>query len=210
MYHITAIIPALNEEKTIENIIETVKKVDLIDNIIVISDGSTDDTAYIAKKTGVNVIEFNMNKGKGAAVKSGFEYSETDIVLFLDADLLGLTPKHITNLILPIISDEYSMTIGIFTKGRFKTDFAQKITPFLSGQRAIRGDLFKKIPNIDISKYGLEMTITKYFINNDIKFKEIPLNNLTHLVKEEKMGVLNGFKERFRMYLDISKFLIRS
>jgi len=210
MYHITTIIPALNEEKTIKNIIEAIKQVDLIEDIIVVSDGSQDKTAFIAKESNVEVLEFSINRGKGSAVRSGFENSKGNIILFLDADLVGLTSKHITDLILPIVFEDYEMSIGIFTHGRFKTDLAQKITPFLSGQRAIKRELIDKIPDIDISKYGLEIAITKFVQRNNIRVKEIPMKNLTHLMKEEKMGILNGIKERFKMYLDISKFLIKN
>lgn len=210
MYHITAIIPALNEEKTIKNILDTVKRVDLIDEVIVVSDGSKDDTAFIAKSSNVKVIESKINRGKGLAVKSGIEISQGDIFVLLDADLVGLTPKHITDLIIPVITDSYEMSIGVFTKGRVKTDFAQKVTPFLSGQRAMKRKIIENVTDLDIYRYGLEIAITKYSQRNNALIMEVPMNNLTHLMKEEKMGFIKGLKERIKMYLDISKFIIKN
>lgn len=208
MYFITAIIPAFNEEKTIGKVISTVKKVDLVDNIIVVSDGSKDDTVYIANKFNVEVIELKENLGKGCAIKRGVEESKGNILVFLDADLVGLTPEHITSLLTPLISDEYHMSIGVFNHGRIYTDFAQKITPFLSGQRAIKREIFDEVPNIDIMNYGVEMALTKFIKQNRFKVIEVPLKDLTHLMKEEKMGIIKGFKERLKMYLEILKFII--
>lgn len=210
MNSITAIVAAYNEEETIASVIETVKSSDLIDYIIVISDGSTDDTANIASKYDIRVLEIDTNKGKGAAVMKGLEYCRaSDIVILLDADLIGLNKEHIEDLLLPIIEDRADMTIGIFSGGRMSTDLAQRLTPFLSGQRAIKKDLLDKVRNKDINQYGLEASITKYVKNEKIRVKEVKLRKLTHRTKEEKLGMLKGFKLRMKMYLDVAKALIK-
>ena len=67
------------------------------------------------------------NIGKGAAIKKGFEKTDSEILLFLDADLIGLNTGHIYSLINPIINDSADMAIGIFSKGRLITDFPQFI-----------------------------------------------------------------------------------
>ncbi|WP_425447475.1 glycosyltransferase family 2 protein [Dethiothermospora halolimnae] len=208
MYKITAIIPAFNEEETIGDILKTIKKIDLIEEIIVVSDGSTDRTIDIAKSLNVEVVELSNNIGKGGAVKRGVEKSHGDIVLFLDADLIGLRSEHVTRLLLPVISDECDMSIGVFDNGRFITDLAQKLTPFLTGQRAIKTEVFNDIPNIEITRYGIEVAITKHVTKNNINIKSVTLENITHVMKEEKMGLIKGATERLKMYRDILKFLI--
>ena len=70
MYSITAIIAAYNEEKTIEKVLIEVKKVKTIDKIIVVSDGSRDRTAEIARQLDVEVIELSENVGKGGMYPS--------------------------------------------------------------------------------------------------------------------------------------------
>ncbi|MFW6148438.1 MAG: glycosyltransferase family 2 protein, partial [Atribacterota bacterium] len=65
--NISTIIPAYNEENTIEDIIKTVKKIPEIDKIIVVSDGSTDNTVEIARSLKVRVFEMEKNVGKGGA-----------------------------------------------------------------------------------------------------------------------------------------------
>ncbi|HOJ12489.1 MAG TPA: glycosyltransferase family 2 protein, partial [Clostridiales bacterium] len=106
---ISAIIPAYNEERTVGKIIDKLKNVDIIDEIIVVSDGSEDMTALVAKEHGATVIVLPENMGKGAAVKNGLEMSKGDIILLLDADLIGLDEMHIRNLLEPVIRNECEM-----------------------------------------------------------------------------------------------------
>lgn len=207
---VVAIIPAYNEEKTIGGVLETLKKVDLINNIIVVSDGSTDKTVEVAKKFGVDVLELKENLGKGGALKAGIEKAKGKVVLFLDADLIGLKENHVRNLILPVLDDEADMTVGIFDRGRVATDLAQKIAPFLSGQRAVNRKVLNDISNLEITRYGVEIALTKYVESSNLRVKKVVLKDLTHIMKEEKMGLLKGFTERMRMYMDIIKCLIKS
>lgn len=205
MYSITAIIAAYNEEKTIEKVLIEVKKVKTIDKIIVVSDGSRDRTAEIARQLDVEVIELSENVGKGGALRRGIDICKSDIILLLDADLMGLTTNHIEDLLNPVIEKQVDMTIGIFDKGRLSTDIAQKVTPYLSGQRAIRRYIIENISNIDITRYGIEAAMTRYVKENKINSKKVSLKNLTHMMKEEKFGFVEGFKERMKMYWEVFK-----
>ncbi len=203
----TAIIPAFNEEQTIENVIETVKRVDRVNKIIVVSDGSTDRTAEIARACGVDVIELQENVGKGGAIKAGVNECSSEVLLFLDADLIGLKEQHILDLLCPVVENQADMTVGIFKNGRMVTDLAQKVTPYLSGQRAIRKSVVDRIPNIDITRYGVEVALTKYIKKFSIRVKEVTLADMTHVTKEEKLGLLRGVHARLKMYWDIVKIL---
>ncbi len=205
MHSITAVIPAYNEEKTIEKILIEVKKVELIDRIIVVSDGSRDNTADIARRQGVEVIELTKNIGKGGALKEGIDRCKSDIILLLDADLVGIKTTHIDCLLRPVIDREVDMTLGLFDKGRLSTDFAQWVTPYLSGQRAVRRYILDGILDMNITRYGIETAMTKYVKKNNIAVKKVSLLNLTHMTKEEKFGLVEGLKERVKMYWDVLK-----
>lgn len=202
---ICAIIPAYNEEKTIGQIIDTIKNVDCIDEIVVVSDGSEDETAQIAKCRKANVIELTENQGKGGAIKKGLEVTECDVVLFLDADLIGLNENHIMKLLEPVVKNECDMSIGLFSKGRASTDLAQIITPQLSGQRAVKKNIVDSIEKMELTGYGLEVALTKYAKKNNLVVKEIKLDNMTHVTKEEKYGFAMGFGKRMKMYWQICK-----
>ncbi|MGI6706914.1 MAG: glycosyltransferase family 2 protein [Clostridia bacterium] len=204
---IDAIVPAYNEERTIGNVISVLKQVKEINQIIVVNDHSKDATSYIAKQMGVIVVDLPNNIGKGGALKVGAEYSRGDYLLFIDADLIGLRPYHIKQILEPILSKRAETTVGIFSSGRLSTDLAQKITPFLSGQRVIKRELFQNIAALDESGYGVEIAITKHILKEKIPMEEVYLDNLTHTMKEEKLGLLKGFAARMRMYWEIAKVL---
>lgn len=202
---VAAVIPAYNEEKTIREIIEVLKETNQINKIIVVNDGSTDNTYRVAKKTKVKVINLRKNIGKGGAMKVGFKKTNEDIILFLDADLIGLTKKHIEDLISPVLNKKADMSLGVFVNGKIHTDIAHKITPFFSGQRAVKRELFSSIDEIEISRYGVEMALTKYVKKNNIDFVKVKLQKLTHVTQEEKFGLIKGFCNRMKMYWDILK-----
>ncbi|MEA4846609.1 MAG: glycosyltransferase family 2 protein [Clostridiaceae bacterium] len=205
--NVTAIIPAYNEEQTIAGVVNCVRNIDKIQKVIVVSDGSTDRTAEIARECGVDIIELSENVGKGGAIKAGINECGTEIILFLDADLIGLTEKHVLDLIEPVIDNKADMTVGIFKNGRMVTDLAQKVTPYLSGQRAIKKSIIDKIPNIDITRYGVEVALTKYVEKFSVRVKEVDLPDMTHVTKEEKLGLIKGVHARLKMYWDIVKIL---
>ncbi len=200
---VSVLIPAYNEEKTITDVIDAAKACEIVDEIIVIDDGSTDNTYKVAKDTGVEVIRVPHNVGKGGALKKGLEASKGDIIVFLDADLIGLKPKHIETLVRPVMEEDIGMTVGIFKKGRKTTDLSQYLTPFLSGQRAIKRDLLSRFDKIEFTKYGIEVALTRYAKRENIKVEFVDLYDVTHLMKEEKRGLVKGFLERLKMYYQL-------
>jgi glycosyltransferase involved in cell wall biosynthesis len=204
-----AIIPAYNEEKNIGHVLSVLTDVALIKKVIVVSDGSTDDTVNVAKSYGVEIIELKENRGKGGALKAGLDNFQADVVLFMDADLLGLTEKHVLNLVEPVINDEADMTIGIFEKGRIATDLAQKMAPYLSGQRALKFSLLEKISDLDVARFGVELALNRFMESSNIRVKEVLLYDMSHVMKEEKMGVWKGMAARMKMYWEIIKYLTR-
>lgn len=199
-----AIIPALNEEQTIAAVVKTALQSSLVTEVLVVSDGSIDNTAALAYEAGARVIELPDNLGKGGAMCKGAENTSADILLFLDADLIGLTVKHIEDLLLPVLRDGYEMSVGIFEKGRIQTDLAHIFAPFLSGQRAIKREIFMKM-NLELTRFGVEVALTRYCLENNIKLKKVYLPEITHVMKEEKLGFTQGFRARMKMYWEIAK-----
>lgn len=207
--NVIAIIPAYNEEKTIGEVLTVLKEIDVIERIVVVSDGSTDGTVDVAREFDVHVIELHENMGKGGAMKAGFESAEAEVILFLDADLLGLTSHHVHSLLEPVLTGEAEMTLGIFGGGRIVTDLAQKVAPYLSGQRAVRRSLLEKISDMDIARFGVEVALTRQIENQGVRVKEVLLTDMSHVMKEEKMGIVKGFAARIKMYWEIVKYITK-
>ncbi len=199
------IVPAFNEEKTIKNVLRAAKNTPVVDEIIVVDDGSTDNTALNAEEEGVRVIKLSSNVGKGGAIKAGVKETTANVLILLDADLIGIRPDNVIDLVSPIYNGEADMVLGIFDNGRFSTDLAQKIAPGLTGQRALNRSVLDEISDLDISRYGVEAALNKQAKTGGINVSTVVLKDVSHVMKEEKMGYVKGFLARMKMYWEIMK-----
>lgn len=114
-YLVSIIIPAYNEEKTLEEIIRKVYDTDIRKEIIVVNDGSEDKTALILEeiknKYNLKIINLDKNHGKGYAIRKGIEASRGDIILTQDADL-ETDPSEYKKLLAPIIERRAKVVFG--------------------------------------------------------------------------------------------------
>lgn len=178
-----------------------------LEEIIVVSDGSDDRTAEVARRYPVKVLELEQNVGKGGAMKAGANETNCEVLLFVDADLVGLHTEHIEALLEPVLSGRTAMSIGVFSEGRRSTDLAQKLAPALSGQRAVRKDLFDQVPNLEHSGYGVEIALTQYAERHNVEIVRVPLPTVSQVMKEEKRGLVEGMRARLKMYWEIVRSL---
>lgn len=169
-----------------------------------VSDGSTDNTFDVARSYGeVTAMQLPRNIGKGGAMVAGARRASSEYVAFLDADLLGMTPPHVEALVAPVLSGEADMTIGIFKGGRPRTDWAQVIAPFISGQRVLSRDEFLSIPGLEDARYGVEIAISRHIRDRGLVIRTVALIGMTHPMKEEKIGYIRGTIARTAMYWQI-------
>jgi glycosyltransferase involved in cell wall biosynthesis len=203
---VVAVVPAYNEERTLGDVLAVLRQVPAVHAVFVISDGSTDGTAEVARAGGATCIELSQNVGKGGALKAGVDRADADVYLFLDADLIGLRPDHVLRLLEPVLSGEAQMSVGILEKGRVATDLAQAVAPYLSGQRAVTRDILRGLPSMETTRYGIEVAINRYLKKNGITVQVVPLESITHRTKEEKLGLLRGFVARMKMYWEIVRY----
>lgn len=208
---LAVIIPAYNEDKTIGTVLDAIREVPEVDEIIVVSDGSTDGTVQEAqRRSGVKVIELDKNRGKGAAMKAGIDATTAEVVAFLDADLVGLTPDHLRQLIAPVLRGEADMSVGLFGGGRLATDLAQIVTPFLSGQRAVKKPFLADLDEMEVARFGIEVALTRKAQKTGMRVQQVVLDQLTHVMKEEKRGFWKGLRDRLKMYWEIVRYAQRS
>ena len=119
-YNIKVIIPAFNEQNAVGLVIDEIPS-ELVSEIIVVDNGSTDDTCEVAKSKGATVLEEN-KRGYGQACLCGLQYianqkQKPDIVVFLDGDHSDF-PEEMNDLVNPIINDKMDLVIGSRAKGQ--------------------------------------------------------------------------------------------
>jgi glucosyl-3-phosphoglycerate synthase len=187
---VSVILPAYNEEKTVDSVIKTVKALNYVAEIIVVNDGSLDATEQVAKEAGATVISHTKNRGKGAAIKTGFKNSKGDIVVFIDADLQKLAPKQVDKMIQPILNGEADVTKTKFKReaGRVTELTAKPLLSFffpeirfeqpLSGQFAAKRSFLSNIQLED--DYGVDVGIVLDADVMGARVKEVDIGNISH------------------------------
>ncbi len=207
---VAVIVPALNEGQRIATVLQAVTQARLVDEVIVVSDGSRDNTAEVARTFDrVKVIELPRNLGKGGAMFEGVRHTGADILVFIDADLSGLRPEQVTALVKPVLQEGAAMAIGLFRGGRMITDLSQKLVPFVSGQRAVRRDVFLTVPAVKSARMGVEVALTTHANVNRFHVEKVFLDGVTHPTKEEKLGLVRGLVGRLSMYKEIVTYYTR-
>ncbi|GAB1401573.1 hypothetical protein MASR1M68_04840 [Elusimicrobiota bacterium] len=187
---ISCVIPAFNEETTIVSLIRNIKKVESINEIIVVDDGSNDQTYNFAKSENITVLRHSKNKGKGASIKTGAGYASGDIILFLDADLANMSPKKIASLLQPLENDDADLVKASFSRARGRVTelvvkpLFQVILPFinfnqpLSGQFAIKSHIMKELTVDD--KWGVDIQILIQAVKKGLRIVEVDIGKLIH------------------------------
>lgn len=208
MLKVSCVIPAYNEEPRIENILRAACGHPLISEIIVVDDGSQDNTKEVVKKFHeVRLVINEKNMGKSYTVARGIEEAKEDIILLLDADLIGLTQKNITDLIEPVISGRADMSISLRQNAIW---LYRKIgLDLVSGERVF----YKKIVERDLEKiknlfgYGLETCyFNKLIIKNRYRIKVVFWDNVSFVWKQQK-DFWAGWKSDIIMNLKILREL---
>jgi glycosyltransferase involved in cell wall biosynthesis len=215
---VAVIIPAYNEESLISQTIEGLNKSALVDKIVVVDDGSRDNTALVAKVAGAQVVRTEQNKGKGQALNLGVKNANADIFAFIDADV-GSTSSEVDKLLEPILEGKADMTIAHFPPAGRSGGFGlvkglarytiqrytgRKMTACLSGQRALTKEVLLAIGNIP-GGYSAEVGINIKALAGGFRVFEIPVN-----MKHRETGRdLRSFIHRGRQFIDILKLCRR-
>ena len=219
--YISIIIPAYNEADKIKDTLENIKSIDEINEIIVIDDGSSDDTSKIASSVEsekIKLFTLERNKGKGYALNYGLKIAmeNADIIGFLDGDL-GSSSKEVKKLIDPILNNEADVIIAKFppakkkgglgfVKGLAKESVLEmtgkELDATLSGQRLFKKEVLQRFDEIPFG-YGVEVGMTIDILKYGYTIKEV-LVNMTH---SETGRDLKGFIHRGKQYYHIKKVL---
>lgn len=209
---VSVVIPAYNEEKTIGNVISDI--ISVMDSfgmpyeIIVVDDGSIDRTREIAGRYKATVLFNGKNRGKGYALRKGFQYAQGDIIVTVDADGAH-SPKEIPDLIYPLFNGVdivagsrflgngrkgstsmlnrlgnflFNITIMILTRKR--------VTDSQTGFRAFQKEVFQKI-NLESFGYEIEAELTVKGLKNGFVFEEKPITCERRRYSISKLKILS-------------------
>ncbi|GEM45092.1 glycosyltransferase family 2 protein [Deinococcus cellulosilyticus] len=201
----TVIIPAFNEEKNIAAVVQPALASG-VGRVLVVSDASTDQTANVARAAGAEVLELHQNLGKAGAMLTGARAAQTGHLMFLDADLTGLTADHLRKLAEPITSGKTQTTVGLFSGGRASTTLASWMTRHWSGQRVVPRSLLLNLKEAEHLRYAIEVALTDALKDAGLPITYVMLEGVSQVTKEEKSGLIPGAKARFRMFRQIFRY----
>jgi len=203
---ITAIVAAYNEEKTIAAVLRALTSSPLIDEVIVVSDGSEDRTVEIARTfDGVRTVALHDNHGKGFAMAVGVANASNDTFFFCDGDMYNVTEEHIEALVMPVLRGECDMNIGVRDRGELANFFHLKLGfgPVLSGIRVMRRAVFETVPPQYQSHYKIEAALNCFGSRSGFRQQETVIYGLSHVIKEKKMPLADGLQARWRMSREV-------
>ncbi|MCM8816556.1 MAG: glycosyltransferase family 2 protein [Candidatus Omnitrophica bacterium] len=220
---ISILIPVYNEQNTISEIIQKVSLLKIEKEIIVIDDGSKDDTPQILKRLladnkEIKTVFHSKNKGKGAAIRSGLKKATGEYVIIQDADL-ELDPLDIIKLV-DAVSDRCGVVYGSrflsnqrvpllsYVANRFLTFltnffYGSNLTDMETCYKLVKKEILLSL-NLKSRRFEIEPEITCKILKRGYKIKEIPIS-YTPRKEGKKIGWIDGFKAiytilKFRIY----------
>ena len=208
---LSVIIPVYNEEKSILEVINKVKKVNLSNvtrEIIIVDDFSTDNTKNILTKLNDNDLKIffhQKNQGKGAAIRTALNHATGDIILIQDADL-EYNPKEYGKLLKPIMENRTKVVYGsrieairknlkkmykihyfgnLFLTIMTNILYGAKITDMETGYKVFRKEVIKDM-KLKAKRFDFEPEITAKILKKGYKIKEVPIDFVGRKFNEGK------------------------
>ncbi len=195
-----AIVPAYNEEATVIGVVEALIRSQILDDVVVVDDGSTDRTSELARAAGATVVKTPRNRGKGGAMLYAIEqccpYDEH--VAFFDADLLGLRPDHVRRLVNGAELG-YDMTCGLRDKGPVQNVLQLTCSPVITGERVLARWVIDALPLSCWSGYSIETAMNDTVVRNGGRTALVFLDGVSMRTKSQKTGIFKGVRDHYRM-----------
>jgi glycosyltransferase involved in cell wall biosynthesis len=200
---VSAVVPAHDERPTLEGVLRPLLAHPLVDEVIVVDDGSGDGTAELARSLGATVVSLPENRGKAAAMSSGVAAARNDVIFFCDADLIGLSAEAITQVVSPVASGRFTMFVGIRGRRTYWANRLLRVTPILGGERALRRELWEQVPPDYKKNFQIEIALNFFAKENGHRMGFTIVHGLRQVIKEKKRGLLRGLGQRLSMIADI-------
>ncbi len=197
----SAVIPAYNEAPRIRAVIEALRLTPSIGEIIVVDDGSHDNTGEVVEDIpGVIYVRNEHNIGKAGSMERGVALAMNDVIFFCDADLIGFTSEHAEAIIKPVLDGQYDMFIGMRGNVMQRTVRAWGLN---SGERALRKKTWNTLPPYYKYRYRIEAGLNRHVKHTSRKGLGWRMFDYSQPLKESKYGVVRGTLLRWWMNFDV-------
>lgn len=205
---ISCIICAYNEADKINDILKAVHGHPLLSEIIVVNDGSTDDTAVLAQAfPDVTLISYPYNRGKTYALSQGMAAARGDYFMLIDADLAGLTAADIFALAAPVRSGTAAVSISL--RANSLALYRALGLDFVSGERLIPAGLVK--PHLEqmtrLPRWGGEVFINNLITDARLRVAVVDWPAVFNIRKAQKIGAWRGLLAELTMTADVFRVL---
>jgi glycosyltransferase involved in cell wall biosynthesis len=176
----------------------------LLDELIVVNDGSKDNTLKVIKKfSGAKIITYKKNAGKSHAIMLGLKAARNKTVMLIDSDLVGLTRNNIDKLIEPVITGKADISMTLRKNSGVYRLFG---LDFISGERVFEKSLIGDLNQLDkIFGYGLESFMNKKIIEQKKRIAVVRWENVEITKKSSKVGFFRGVIGELKMTAQIIK-----
>ena len=201
---ISVLIAAYNEGERIGNVLKSILEYPKISEIVVVDDGSVDNTSNVVREIGskkINLITLKKNGGKAGALKRGMDEVKGDYVLLLDADLVNIKKVDLDALILPVLSGKVDITISMRPNS-----FICKVMDceFISGERFMKREVLLDVFDVGVGGYGIEFAMNKKILDKKYSFIFVRVS-YSQTMKAEKVGFFKGNWREIKMTFEILK-----
>lgn len=206
MQKVSCIIPAYNEAPRIEAVLRVVVGHPLVHEIIVIDDGSTDGTGERVRAfSTVKLLVNDPNRGKSASVARGMNEAQHELILLLDADLVGMTVQHVTDLIEPVLRGEVDMTMSL--RGNSLRTYRLLGIDFFSGERVFaKKHIADFLDHVALLPgYFLETYLNRIFVREALRIAVVDWPEVIQTRKANKIGLWRGVWKEARMAYTIAR-----
>lgn len=193
---IDAIVPAHNEAPTVAAVARAILDSGVFRRVLVVDDGSTDETAREAENAGAEVLRLSPNRGKAEAMLAGIKTSDAEAFGFFDADLIGFRPEH-ARLLADHFALGFDQVCGLRDYGALNA--MQAVTPVMTGERIVRRWIVDELPKTCWRGYAIESAINFLVDQNGGSTCLVPMPGVTIRNKTQKVGVVEGWIRHFRM-----------
>ena len=217
---IDAVVPARNEESTVASVVGAALGCRHVREVIVVDDGSTDDTAAVAAGAGAKVVrrptpdaagtapvEPRSHGSKAHAMEAGVEATDAEAILFVDADLLGVTSAHLDDICRPFVEGGAVMSLGCFDYGPLNRVVLRM--PPTTGERIIPRWVFNAVPPRKRDGYTIEMMINEVIAEGRCSTTARVMRGVRHRTKRQKFGWPDGWRRTWQMFWELAGLIRR-